>query len=151
MRRVAASVVFAVLATAPVSAQVADLVVAESKLSVKDSLDAMAKAVESKGAKVVARVDHAAGAKAVGMDLKPSEVIIFGNPKLGTPLMQSKPEIGLDLPLKALAWQDASGKVFVAYTNPDALKARYGIKDKDEVFKAMAGALAGFSAAATGK
>jgi uncharacterized protein (DUF302 family) len=151
MRRVAASVVLAVLATAPVSAQVADLVVAESKLSVKDSLDAMAKAVESKGAKVVARVDHAAGAKAVGMDLKPSEVIIFGNPKLGTPLMQSKPEIGLDLPLKALAWQDASGKVFVAYTNPDALKARYGIKDKDDVFKAMAGALAGFSAAATGK
>jgi uncharacterized protein (DUF302 family) len=146
MRRVAASVVLAVLATAPVSAQVADLVVAESKLSVKDSLDAMAKAVESKGAKVVARVDHAAGAKAVGMDLKPSEVIIFGNPKLGTPLMQSKPEIGLDLPLKALAWQDASGKVFVAYT-----KARYGIKDKDDVFKAMAGALAGFSAAATGK
>jgi uncharacterized protein (DUF302 family) len=126
------------------------LVVTPSKLPVKETLDAMTKALEAKGIKVVARVDHAAGAKAAGMELRPAEVLIFGNPKLGTPLMQANPQIGIDLPMKAYAWQDAAGKVFVAYTAPDALKARYAIKDKDEVFKAMAGALAAFTAEATG-
>lgn len=126
----------------------AGLVLQESKLSVKDTIDALAKALEAKGIKVAARVDHAAGAKAAGMDLPPTEVLLFGNPMLGTPLMQSNPQIGLDLPMKVLAYTDKGGKVMVAYTSPDALKARYGISDRDAQFKAMTGALEAFTAAA---
>ena len=134
----------------PASAQSsADLVVKESKLSVKDTIDQLAKALEAKGVKVVARVDHAAGAKAANMELQPTELLIFGNPQLGTPLMQSNPLIGIDLPMKALAYTDASGKVMLAYIKPDVLKARYSISDKDAAFKAMAGALEAFSTAAT--
>jgi len=149
MHRLVLAVLASLLLALPALAD-AGLTIVESKRSVKDTLDAMAKALEEKGIKVVARVDHAAGAKAAGLELRPSEVLIFGSPKLGTPLMQSKPEIGIDLPMKALAWQDASGKVFLAYTKPEALKARYGIAGKDEVFKAMAGALAAFTAGASG-
>lgn len=134
---------------APASAM-GDLVVRESKLSVKDSIDALAKAVEAKGMKVIARVDHAAGAKAAGLEMRPTEVLIFGNPKAGTPLMQANPEIAIDLPLKMLAWQAADGKVFVGYTAPDKLKARHGIKDRDEIFKGMAAALLGLSDVASG-
>lgn len=148
IRLIAASALTVMLAAT--AAADAGLVVTQSKLPVKETLDAMAKALEAKGVKVVARVDHAAGAKAAGLELQPAEVLIFGNPKLGTPLMQANPHIGIDLPMKAYAWQDAAGKVFVAYTAPDTLKARYAIKDKDEVFKAMAGALAAFTAEATG-
>lgn len=139
-----ALVALALLAAVPAEAGEA-LVVKESTLSVKDTIDALAKALEAKGIKVVARVDHAAGAKAAGMEMAPAEVIMFGNPKLGTPLMQANPEIGVDLPMKVLAWQDASGKVRVGYTAPDALKARYGIAGKDEVLATMAKALDGLT------
>ena len=127
------------------------LVVKESKLGVKETIDALATALEAKGFKVVARVDHAGGAKAAGMELRPTEVIIFGNPKLGTPLMQGDQRTGLDLPLKVLAWQDAGGKVFVTYADPASLKARYQLDGRDDVLKAMTQALDAFSSAATGK
>ena len=95
-----------------VTANAADgeLVIRESKYSVKETIDRLAKELASKGVKVAARIDHSAGAKSVGMELKPAEVLVFGNPKLGTPLMQTAPMIGLDLPMKMLAWQDANGK-----------------------------------------
>jgi uncharacterized protein (DUF302 family) len=130
------------------AAQEPGLVVKESKLSVKDTLDKLTKALEEKGIKVALRVDHAAGAKAAGLELPATEVVLFGNPKLGTPLMLANPHIAIDLPMKAVAWQDAAGKVWIGYTPPDALKARYGIKDKDEVFKTMTGALEAFTSAA---
>lgn len=133
------------------SALADNLVKVESKHNVKDTLDRLTAALDQRGIKPVARVDHAAGAKAVGMELPPTELLIFGNPKLGTPLMQSNPEIAIDLPMKVLAWQDKDGKVWVAYTAPDALKTRYGITDRDEAFKAMATALQGLAKAATGQ
>jgi len=118
---------------------------------VKETADALAAALEAKGVKVFARIDHAAGAKAAGMELRPTEVIIFGNPKLGTPLMQADQRAGIDLPMKALVWQDADGKVFIGYTDPAALKDRYRIEGKDDVLKAMAQGLDAFSASAAGK
>lgn len=127
-----------------------ELVVQESKLTVKETIDALAKVLEGQGVKVVARVDHAAGARAANMELAPMELLMFGNPQVGTPLMRANPLIGIDLPMKVLAWQDKSGKVLVGYTRPEVLKARYGIKDADPQFAAMAGALAKFSAAALG-
>lgn len=119
------------------------LAVRPSKLPVKDTIDAIAKAAEEKGAKIVAHVDHAAGAKAVGTDMKPSQLLIFGNPKLGTPLMTSNPRAGLALPLKVLAYEDAAGKVWVVNETPASIGAKYGLKAKSEqdAVKAAAGAI----------
>jgi len=127
-----------------------ELIVKPSNRSVKETIDALAQAVEAAGAKVVGRVDHAAGAKAVGIDMKPAEVLMFGNPKLGTPLMQAAPRVGLDLPMKVLAYEDAKGKVWIVTTDAQALKRRFGIKGKDEVVAAMAGALEKLTGAAAG-
>ena len=133
------------------SAQSQALVMRESKFSVKETLDRLAAEIEKRGMKVAARIDHAAGAKAVGMDMPPAEVVMFGNPKLGTPLMLSAPSIAIDLPMKMIAWQDKADKVWIGYTAPETLKERYRITDRDEVFKTMAGALDGLAKAAAGQ
>jgi uncharacterized protein (DUF302 family) len=125
--------------------------VVESKYSVKQTLDRLSAILTKKGIRVMARVNHAAGAKAAGLKLTPMELLIFGNPKLGTPLMQTNGMIGLDLPMKVLAWKDAEGKVKMAYTTPDALKSRHGIAGRDAIFGKMTKALAGLTAAAGGK
>jgi uncharacterized protein (DUF302 family) len=78
----------------------------ESNLTVKDTIDRVAASLAAKGIAVFARIDHAAGAAAISMPLRPTELPIFGNPKAGTPLMQSKQSIGIDLPVKMLGWQD---------------------------------------------
>jgi uncharacterized protein (DUF302 family) len=103
------------------------LVTVASKHSVKETIDRLEAAVKGKGMTVFARVDHAGGAAVVGMALRPTELIIFGNAKGGTPLMQASQAIGIDLPLKALAWEDAGGKVWLAYNDPAWLAARHGI------------------------
>lgn len=136
------------LLAAPTFAQSPPLVVTESKHSVKVTIDRLVKALGDRGIAVVARVDHAAGAKAAGMELAPTEVVIFGNPKLGTPLMKAAPEVAIDLPMRVVAWQDKAGKVWIGYTPPEALKARYGLTGVDEVIKAMTGALGGLTAGA---
>ncbi len=131
----------------PVSAA-DELAVKASKYSVKETLDRLTAALKDKGIAPVARVDHAAAAKGAGLELKPTEVLLFGNPKLGTPLMQANRHIGIDLPMRVLAWEDDAGKVWIAYTRPDALKARYKIEGRDDAFKTMAGALESFTSAA---
>ena len=118
-----------------------DLVVKTSRMSVKATIDALADDLTKKGISVLARIDHAAGAKAAGMSLPPTELIIFGNPKLGTPLMQSNRLIGLDLPMKVLAYEDADGSVKIAYTAPAALSKRFGVGDKAEIVVTMSKAL----------
>ncbi len=122
-----------------------------STFTVEETADRLSKALEAKGIKVAARIDHAAGAKAAGLELPPTVVIMFGNPKLGTPLMQADPRIGLELPMKMLIWQDKAGKVWLGYTPPATLQARYDLKGQGPVesLKAMAGALEGFAKAAT--
>lgn len=117
------------------------LVVKQSPHTVSKTLDRLTAIMQKKGITIFARVDHAAGAKKAGLDLKPTQLLIFGNPKLGTPLMQANRHIGIDLPLKALAWEDDDGKVWLGYTAPSALKDRFDISSRDEVFKKMTGAL----------
>ncbi len=129
---------FALLSTARAGD---DLVVKASNHSVAKTLDRLSEVLRSKGITVFARVNHAAGAKKIGQKLEPTELLIFGNPKLGTPLMQADRRTGLDLPLKALVWKDDAGKVWLAYTAPAALKARYGVTGRDAVFEKMTGAL----------
>jgi uncharacterized protein (DUF302 family) len=140
------------LTLTPAAALAADtLTVVESKFSVKETADRLAAAIEGKGLKLAARVDHAAGAKTAGLEMPPTEVLMFGNPKLGTPLMMANPEIAVELPMKMVIWQDQAGKVQVGYTAPDVLKDRYAITGKDEAFKTMSGALAGFAKQASGQ
>ena len=117
------------------------IVVKQSNHSVAKTLDRLAEILKSKGATVFARVDHAAGAKKIGTDMKPTQLLIFGNPKLGTPLMQAERKIGLDLPMKALAWEDDAGKVWLAYGAPADLKTRYQVLGQDKVFGKMTGVL----------
>jgi uncharacterized protein (DUF302 family) len=95
-----------------------------------------------KGIRLFAVIDHAAEAKQVGLALRPTQVLIFGNPKAGTPLMQSKQTIGLDLPLRILVWEDEHGKVWLTYTRVALLAQRHEIADRDEAVKALDAALA---------
>jgi uncharacterized protein (DUF302 family) len=102
------------------------LTVKESPYGVKETLYRLEGVFKKKGVTIFARIDHAAGAAKVGAKLAPAEDILFGNPKLGTPLMQSQPKIGIDLPMKVLVWEDGSGKVRLAYTPADVLAKHYG-------------------------
>jgi uncharacterized protein (DUF302 family) len=101
------------------------LITIASQHSVEDTIDRLEAGLKAKGITVFARIDHAAGARSVEMALRPTEVLIFGSPKAGTPLMQTSQTIGLDLPLKALAWQDAAGKVWLTTTDMTWLARRY--------------------------
>jgi len=141
MRKIILGLFCAILFTTPAAAGGTGLITLESNYSVQETLDRLTKIMTSKGITIFARVDHAAGAKKVGKDMAPTQLLIFGNPKLGTPLMLPDRKIGLDLPLKALAWQDDKGKVWVSYNDPAYLKNRYGISDRDPVFMKITGAL----------
>ena len=106
--------------------------------------------VEAKGLTVFARVDHAAGAAAVGLSLRPTELLVFGNAKGGTPLMQAVQTIGIDLPLKVLVWQDASGDTWLSYNDPSWLARRHGLDHEAEAaVHALAAALEALARAAT--
>lgn len=119
----------------------ADLITKPSAHSVSVTLDRLAAAVEGAGAKVFARIDHAAGATKIGQDLRPTQMLMFGNPKLGTPALQADQTAGLDLPLRVVAYEDANGQVFVAYHNPSELSEDHGIPADAPVLKKMTGAL----------
>ncbi len=99
---------------------------------------------------VFARINHQAGAAAVGLTLQPTEVVIFGNAKGGTPLMQSGQTAGIDLPLKILVWQEASGKTWLSYNDPQWIARRHGLsRDAAKTVKAMSDLLDGVAKAAT--
>lgn len=104
------------------------LISRKSTFPVKATVDKLIHLVESKGLTVFCRVDHAAGAVAAGMQLRPTTLIIFGNAKGGTPLMQVSQTIGIDLPLKVLAWEDAGGQTWLSYNDPVWLTERHGIQ-----------------------
>jgi uncharacterized protein (DUF302 family) len=93
----------------------------------KETMNRLEAEVKAKGMTVFARIDHAAGAADVGLSLRPTELLIFGNAKGGTPLMQSAQTMGIDLPLKALVWQDASGHTWLSYNDPSWLAKRHGL------------------------
>jgi uncharacterized protein (DUF302 family) len=103
------------------------LVTLASAYSVKETIDRLEAEAKAKGLTIFARIDHAAGASAANLSLRPTELLIFGNGKGGTPLMQAAQTIGIDLPLKALAWEDATGKVWLNYNDLAWLAERHGI------------------------
>lgn len=119
-----------------------------SNHNVQETMNKLEQIVKNKGFNVVARVNHAAAAAKSGATLRPTELLIFGNPKLGTLLMQSDQSIGIDLPLKVLIWEDGKGVVTLGYNDPAWLKKRHGIADRNKAFAKMTGALDKFSDAA---
>ena len=102
-----------------------------------------------KGIDLFAHIDHAAAAKNVGLDLRPTQVLIFGNPKAGTPLMQSRQTIGLDLPLRVLIWEDAAGKAWLTYRPVQSVARQHDVTGLDAVVKALEDGLAGLAPQAT--
>ena len=129
MKQLMAGLVLGVLAQG-VQASEDDIMRVSSSGDVTTTMDALQVAVEGAGATVFARVDHAGGAKAAGMDLAPSQLLIFGNPKLGTPAMQDDALAGLFLPLKVLVYEGADGRVWLAYADPkETLDDLPGISD----------------------
>jgi uncharacterized protein (DUF302 family) len=127
------------------------LVTIASQHAVKATIDRLQSAAKTKGLTIFARVDHAAGATSVGLPLRPTELLIFGNARGGTPLMQLAQTIGIDLPLKALAWEDAAGKTWLSYNDPVWLAARHGVAEQSAaVTKTLANALAALAREATG-
>jgi uncharacterized protein (DUF302 family) len=98
-----------------------------SEHSARDTVERLLAALAKRGLTVFARVDHAAGAASVGLPLRPTEVVLFGNPKGGTALMQDQQTSGIDLPLKALVWEAADGKVYLTYNDPHWIAQRHGL------------------------
>lgn len=101
----------------------------KSPHSVKITVDRLEAAAKARGLNIFLRVDHAAGAQKIGKQLRPTELLVFGNPQGGTPLMECAQTSGIDLPLKALAWQDAAGQVWLGYNTPDYLAKRHAAGD----------------------
>ncbi|MEM7236265.1 MAG: DUF302 domain-containing protein [Pseudomonadota bacterium] len=131
------------------AASAGELVVKPSAHSVTDTINRLEAAVEKAGAKVFARVDHAKGADSVGSELPPNQMLMFGNPKLGTPAMQAGASMGLDLPIRVVAYEDADGKVHVAYHDPASVAALHGIPADHPVIAKMTGALGKLTGVAT--
>ena len=98
-----------------------------SKYSVDETLSRLEELLQQKGVTVFARVDHSGEAAKVGLEMRPTKLLIFGSPKAGTPLMQASPSVAIDLPLKALFWQDAYGKVWLSYNDPSYLQQRHHV------------------------
>jgi uncharacterized protein (DUF302 family) len=109
----------------------------ESKYSVPETLDRVDALLRTKGIKIFVRVDHGGEAEKAGLKMPPTQLLIFGNPKGGTPVMLAAPTAAIDLPLKALASQDADGKVWLSYNDPEYIKRRFGLTD--EQIKTIAG------------
>jgi uncharacterized protein (DUF302 family) len=133
----------AILAVVPGIAWAADdrLVIKKSAHTVAITLDRLSEALRARNVGIVARVDHAAAAQKVGQVLKPTQLLIFGDPKLGTPLMQANRRVGIDLPMKVLAWEDDDGQVWLSYVKPEILKREHGISGHDGALQGMAQAL----------
>jgi uncharacterized protein (DUF302 family) len=113
------------------------LVTLESRHSVSETINRLARIVVEKGLTIFVRIDHSGNAQAAGLELRPTEVIIFGNPRAGTPLMQESQTSGIDLPVRAVAWEDHDGKVWLTYNDANWIAARHGIVEAKAVVTAI--------------
>jgi uncharacterized protein (DUF302 family) len=121
-----------------------------SRFGPKETMDRLETEIHAQGMTVFARIDHATGASEAGLELRPTELIIFGNARGGTPLMQSVQTVGIDLPLKALVLEDASGTTWLLYNEPSWIAQRHGVANAEPVVSKMSAALSAISRKATG-
>ncbi len=125
------------------------LITKKSHRSVSETLNTLEHTLRGKGLTIFAHVSHTKGAKGEGIALRPTELLIFGNPKVGSHFFTSKQTAGIDLPMKALVWQDANGQVWLTYNDPQYIADRHGIKDRPEIVEKMTKALDTFTDLAT--
>lgn len=141
----AAAFIFVTLVSIPANAE---MIRKESSYPVAETVDRLEAAATARGLTIFARIDHAAGAKKVGQELRPTQLIVFGSPAAGTPLIQAEQTMGLSLPLKALAWQDAAGKVWLGYDVPADVAAERGLPRDHPVVGQITKALSALTDAA---
>jgi len=135
-----------------VSAHAADgMVDVKSSFGVKETGDKLESVLKEKGMTIFNRVKHSEAAKKVGIELRETELIIFGNPKIGSPLMKCQQSVAIDLPQKFLIWKDSEGNTMISYNNPRYLKKRHNISNCEEVISKIEKALAGIAEAAATK
>jgi len=148
MKRIALSILLSSLVFSLACSE-KGLINKKSSTDVKTTVEKLEKIVTEKGMKVFARINHAAGAVKAGKTLRPTEVIIFGNPKVGTLLMQCSQSAGIDLPQKVLVWQDASGTTWITYNDPAYLAKRHGLEKCSKVITKITGILDTFTTSAS--
>jgi uncharacterized protein (DUF302 family) len=122
----------------------------QSRFDPKETMNRLVAEINATGMTVFARIDHATGAAEVGLTLRPTELIIFGNARGGTPLMQAAQTVGIDLPLKALVWEDAAGKTLISYNEPKWIVQRHDVANAQPIVTKMADLLSAMSTAAAG-
>jgi uncharacterized protein (DUF302 family) len=127
------------------------LAVVDSSFNPEETIARLQAEIQSKGLTIFAQVDHAAGAREVGLTLRPTTLIIFGNARGGTPLMQSAQTVGLDLPLKALVWEDGAGKTWISSNEPGWIALRHGVADAQPVVAKLAELLSAITSKAGGR
>jgi uncharacterized protein (DUF302 family) len=133
-----------------IESTVPGLTTIKSRNGPEETMNRFEAEVRSRGMTVFAHIDHAAGAAAAGLSLRPTEVLIFGNAKAGTPLMEAAQTIGIDLPLKVLVWRDENGATWLSYNDPVWLAERHGIMPESaDTLGQMSAALASLAAIAT--
>lgn len=148
MKRIVILLLLSVYAPLAVAGDVNGLVKKPSPYGVSETLDRLEKVLESKGITIALRWNHGENAGNVDIAMRETEVLIFGNPKLGSHLMTSTQTSGIDLPMKALAWRDQDDKVWLAYNDPMYIASRHGIDDREEVLGKMSNALDKLTSAA---
>ena len=122
-----------------------------STFSVEETADRMENLLNTKGMTIFNRIKHSEGAANVGIELRKTELIIFGNPKVGSPLMKCQQSVAIDLPQKALIWEDADAKVWISYNDPVYLEKRHNIAGCKEVISKIKKALSGITKSAAGE
>ena len=128
-----------------------ELVTLPSAHGVSETVERLKSLLAQKKIQLFAHIDHAGGAKQIGLSLRPTQVLIFGNPQAGTPLMQSQQTIGLDLPLRVLVWEDEAGNIWLTYRPPELLAQRHHVVGRDEAVKALDTGVQALARAATAK
>ena len=135
--------------TVNIASETDGIIKTKSAHSVTETINKLEAVLIKKGMTIFKRVDHTAGASKVGLKLRPTKLLIFGNPKVGTPLMQCSQTAALDLPQKALAYKDENGQVWLAYNDPAYMAKRHNLKNCDAAVQKVTNALAKFSSIAT--
>jgi len=148
MRNVLVIAVLMILAC-PIAFADTGLVSVKSSHSVSNTMDRLEALLKKKGMKVFKRFNHAKGAKGVGVDLRPTELLLFGNPKIGSPLMKCAQTVAIDLPQKALVWKDEKGQVWLSYNAPSYLVSRHNMPGCEKVINKVTNALSKFAKGAT--
>ena len=148
MRTIMIAFIFVLVSALSVSAE-PGLINLKSSHDVKNTADRLETVLKEKGMNIFLRINHTEGARKMGQELRPTELVIFGNPKVGTPLMQCQQLAALDLPQKALVYEDENGQVWFAYNDPEYIADRHNISGCDDVVSKISKALFNFSRAAT--